>query len=79
MHEVALVKNLLSILEKETASPQIGRVKTIYLEVGQLHRLSPEIIAHSFAHLAKPKKLDQAKIKVKMVLGNEVKIKSIEW
>ena len=66
MHEVALVKNLIFLLEKEIDSSEIGDVKTVYLEVGQLHYHDHplDIIENCFEHLPKSEKLSHAKIDV---------------
>ena len=66
MHEVALVKNLISILEKEVTESKAGDVKTVYLEVGQLHYHDhpPEVIENCFKHLPKSEKLRNAKIDI---------------
>ena len=81
MHEVALVKNLIAVLEKEAAKPEVGNIKTVYLEVGKLHYHDhpPDVIENCFAHLPKPKKLRHAKIDIKIVSGSEFNIKAIEW
>lgn len=64
MHETVLIKNLVSILEKETAGPEVGDIKIICLEVGELRYIVPEIMELSFRHTPKSPKLRRAKIKM---------------
>ena len=67
MHEVALIKNLVNILEKEIANSGVGDVKTVYLEIGTLHYLDPEIMNTCFSHIRKYDKLRNAKIDIKVL------------
>jgi len=77
MHEVALVKNLISVLEKEAAGVKAAKIKTIYLEVGQIlyHDHPAEVIENCFKHLPKDKKLMEAKIVITVL---PVKIKCFD-
>lgn len=64
MHELKLAENIVAILEKEVASPEVGDVKTVYLEVGKLKYIIPEIIESSFKHIPKSSKLKDAKLEI---------------
>ena len=67
MHEIHLVKNLVATLEKELASSEIGEIKTIRLEVGQLQHLTNDGINECFKHVPKSDKLKNAKIEIKVL------------
>ena len=80
MHEIGLVKNMISALGKEVDNEGIGNVKKIHIEVGSsFHELSPEVITNSFQHMDKHKKLEGASLEVKIVQGKELIIKKKKW
>lgn len=62
MHELKLTEGIVAILNKEVASPEVGKVKNIYLEVGKLRYIVPDIISNCFRHMPKDKKLEAAEI-----------------
>ena len=64
MHEIKLAESIVAILEKEAASPEVGEVKTVHLEVGKLKYVVPEIISSSFEHIPKSEKLRNAKLRI---------------
>lgn len=75
MHEIKLTENVVSILEKEIAGPEVGNVKNIYLEVGKLRYIVPGIMISCFEHIPKSEKLINAKINIKEL---PVKIKCMD-
>lgn len=72
MHEMPLMKNLISVLEQEIKNSEIKKIKTIHLEIGALQHIAPDIIISHFEHMPKSEKLKYAKIDCKIV---PVKIK----
>lgn len=75
MHGMALVEKLVSILEKEAASDEIGQVKTVYLELGRLRHIAPEELMACFKYIPKPEKLRSAKLDIVVL---PIKIKCLE-
>lgn len=75
MHEIKLAQNIVSILDREVGSPEVGEVKTVHLEVGALRYIVPEIMTSCFEHIPKNPKLDNAKIEIKVL---PVKVKCSE-
>ena len=67
MHEISLMKSLVTILDKQMQDPEIGNVKTVYVEAGELRYVVPEILISSFNSLPKNKKLKNAKINLKVL------------
>jgi len=67
MHEIKLAEDLVNILNKEVSSPEVGKVKTVYLEVGKLRYIVPEIMRSCFVHIPKDKKLEEAEINIKIL------------
>ena len=53
MHEVSLVEGVLRILEQQAAEQAFSRVKTVWLEIGELSHVSPEAMDFCFAAIAK--------------------------
>jgi len=64
MHENKLIKKMVSILNREVESPDVGRVKTIHLEIGCLQHMAPLAVESHFSHIPKNDKLKHAKIKI---------------
>ena len=53
MHELSLVEGVLRILEQQAAAHEFSRVKTVWLEIGELSQVSPEAMEFCFAAIAK--------------------------
>jgi len=62
MHEFALMKSMVDILDEEVQGSEVGEVKTVHLEVGQLKYIVPEILVSCFKKLPKDEKLKKAEI-----------------
>jgi len=62
-----LVENIVSLLEKEVEDPGVGSVKTVYLEVGALREVAPDIMTACFRETPKNAKLDGADIDIKVI------------
>ncbi|KJJ85027.1 Hydrogenase expression/synthesis, HypA [Candidatus Omnitrophus magneticus] len=67
MHEISLAENIVKILEKELLDPEITAVKIVYLEVGYLRYIVPEILETAFLSAPKDEKLKNAKLKIKVL------------
>lgn len=67
MHEISLVKNMLSVLDRELDSPEVGEVKTVHLEVGALKYIVPDIMEECFNVTPKHEKLEGSRIEIKVL------------
>jgi hydrogenase nickel incorporation protein HypA/HybF len=67
VHEMRLVGNIVALLEKEVAGPEVGNVKTVYLRVGALREVVPEIMNACFRQTPKNAKLDGAAIDIEVI------------
>ena len=67
MHEIKIMQNVVSILEEQISSPEIGEVRTIFLEVGKLRYIIPDIMITGFKNIPKSKKLEKAELEIKEV------------
>ena len=67
MHEMMITKNLVSLLEDAVSQSDVGRVKTIHLEVGRLRYIVPEIMTTCFKQTPKSDKLKQAELNLKVL------------
>ena len=67
MHEIALIKNMMAVLEKELDDPGVGDVKNVHLEVGELRYIVPEIMQTGFKYMPKHTKLNTAELKMKVI------------
>lgn len=75
MHEIKIMQNVVSILEKQVNSPEVGEVKTVHLEVGKLRYVVPEIMITGFNSIPKSKKLEKAELEITEV---SVKVKCLD-
>ena len=67
MHELALMKSMVDILDREVQDSEVGDVKTIHLEVGKLRYIVPEILVSCFEQIPKDKKLENAQIRMEVL------------
>ncbi len=67
MHEMKFAKYIVDILEKETSGPDIGEVKTVFIEVGELRYIVPDILVSGFKAVPKKKKLQKADLNIKVL------------
>jgi len=67
MHELAIARSMVSLLDKEVSCPEVGRVRNIYLEVGILRYIVPEILETCFKNIPKNEKLNGARIVIETV------------
>lgn len=67
MHEIQLAKNIVDVLEKQVTSSEVGEVKKVFLEVGKLHYIVPDILESGFQHVPKSEKLRNAKLEIKVL------------
>jgi len=79
MHEMAMVKDMVAILDREVADPEVGDVKTVYLEVGEYRYIVSEIMDSCFRAYPKSDKLKNASLKIDVVPGRDLVIKGVEW
>lgn len=54
----------MAILNREVESPEVGDVKTVYLEAGEFMYIAPEILTACFKQTPKHRKLENAEIVV---------------
>lgn len=69
------MEDIVSILEEQVASPGVGQVKTVFIEVGRLRYIIPEIMVTGFKSIPKSGKLKTAQLKI---IEIPVKIKCSE-
>ncbi len=58
------MENVVSILEEQVDSDDIGQIKTVFLEVGKLRYIVPEIMITGFQNIPKSDKLTKAELKI---------------
>ena len=64
MHELSLTQGVLSILEDYARENQFSRVKTVWLEIGQLSHVQPEAMSFCFDSVMKDTIADGAKLEI---------------
>ncbi len=67
MHELTLMKKMMTILERETAEEKVGMVKKVHLEIGVLQQVVPDLMATAFEHIPKSEKLRNARIDISVM------------
>ncbi len=75
MHEIKFAENIVKVLEPQVSDPEVGKIRKIYLEVGKLHYIVPEILETGYASVPKDEKLEGAELDV-VVLPIKVRCKS---
>lgn len=53
MHELSLCRNIVEIIEEQSKNQSVKKVKTIYLEIGQLALVEKSALLFSFELVAK--------------------------
>lgn len=53
MHEMSLTESVVRILEDQAATHGFAKVKTVWLEIGELSSVDPESMAFCFGAVAK--------------------------
>ena len=65
MHEMSLAEGVLQIVEDAAQGPQgFARVKTVFLEIGQLSSVEAEAMAFCFEAVSKGTVADGAKLEI---------------
>ena len=83
MHEMALCESILQVLQTESAKQGFKRVKSVWLEIGDLSSVEPEAMLFSFDVVTRNSLADNAKLEIInvpgeawcMVCGKQVKVK----
>lgn len=71
MHEMSIAENILQIVQDAASEPDGGfqRVKTIYVEVGELSSVEPEALMFCFDAVISGTLADGAKLELTCTLG----------
>lgn len=64
MHEMSLTQGVLTILEDQARANSFTKVKTVWLEIGQLSHVEPEAMAFCFDAVMKDTIADGAKLEI---------------
>lgn len=69
MHEMSLAEGVLHIIEDAARQQGFTRVRTVWLEVGQLACVEREVLCFSFEQAAKESIADSARLEIVEVKG----------
>lgn len=69
MHEMALAEGVLQIIEDHARQQDFSRVKTVWLEIGQLSSVEPEAMRFCFDAVMKGSLADGATLEIVIVDG----------
>lgn len=73
MHEMSLIESLLRILEEQARTRGFSRVRTAWLEIGELSHVDPEALRFCFEALAATSRLTEgARLEIIRVPGRAV-------
>ncbi len=64
MHEMSLAEGVLQIMEAQAKAQNFKRVKTVWLEIGELSHVDPEAIAFCFDAVTRGSIADGAKLEI---------------
>jgi hydrogenase nickel incorporation protein HypA/HybF len=69
MHEMSLCESILQIMEDHASRQGFGRVKTVWLEIGDLSGVELEAMRFSFEVVTRGTLADQARLEIIAVPG----------
>lgn len=69
MHEMALTEGIIRVLEEQAQAQRYGRVKTVWLEIGELSTVDPEALRFCFEAISGGTLADGATMEVVRVPG----------
>ena len=72
MHEMSLTQGVLNILEDYAKTNGFAKVKTVWLEIGQLSHVEPEAMAFCFDAVMKDTIADGAKLEIVETPGQAI-------
>lgn len=72
MHEMSLTQSVLNILEDYAKTNGFAKVKTVWLEIGQLSHVEPEAMAFCFDAVMKNTIADGAKLEIVETPGKAI-------
>lgn len=64
MHEMSLAEGVLQIMQDQAKSQNYTKVKTVWLEIGQLSHVDPDAIAFCFDAVTRGTLADGAKLEI---------------
>ncbi len=70
MHEMSLCEGVLQVLETEASKQGFNKVKTVWLEIGDLSSVEPEAMLFSFDVVTKNTLADSAKLNIINIPGD---------
>lgn len=69
MHEMSLAEGVLQVIEDAARQQGFARVKTVWLEVGQLACVEPDALSFSFGQVMKGSIADGARLDIVEIKG----------
>ena len=87
MHEMAIVENMMGIIQEEMTRHQVSRLKTVHLVVGDLTAVVPEALNFCFEIYNKGTPLEGAKLEMDFIplkgrcknCGHEFEVKDMTF
>jgi hydrogenase nickel incorporation protein HypA/HybF len=70
MHELGMAMEIVDVVSKSLEGRRVKAVKEIEIEMGELHRISPEQMQQAFEMASKDTIAEGATLKVKIKKGN---------
>ncbi len=69
MHEMSLAENVLQVIEQEAVRQGFARVRTVWLELGQLACVEPDALTFSFDQVKKGSLAESARLEIVKIEG----------
>ncbi len=69
MHEISLCENLLQVLESEAVKQCYNKVKTVWIEVGDLSCVQPDAMLFAFNVITRDSLAEGAELKIISIPG----------
>ena len=69
MHEMSLAEGVLAILEDQAKAQAFGRVRTVFLDIGELSHVDPDALAFCFDAVVRGTVADGAVLEINRTPG----------
>ena len=70
MHEISLCEGILQILEEQSQKQQFSRIKTVWLEIGELSSVEIDAMRFAFDAVMRNTIADSARLEILSVKGS---------
>jgi len=79
MHELRLLRDLMEDILRHAESVKAKKITKVYVRLGELAEINPEILAHFFRENSKGTVMEDAEVVIKSSLQREIVLESFDY